>query len=341
MSDDKAPENEAKIAEQSIAQKIGVRLQEARASQNVDMATIANRLRLQHVYLEALERGDWEALPDQVYALGFLRQYADALRIDVSQEIDLLKTGVFVLKPAHTISDPGTVLGSTWFRWGFIVFLIAFVIINVVYFSKKTPFQLDVESLTSTAVEVIPDLMTTPVLEESTNTITQSEADISSFATEEVVADVVPDPIEEAQLQAQVALNEQALLDQYAQQNVETVATILHTGLNVSAPLELVAEESKVNQSLHQYQFSAEGQDVWVEISNPSKQILLSVLIPSGTTKVVQHRSPFLYLTSGNIFALSVRLDDILILSAGELGKSGQVVRRRKISLPAVADKSL
>jgi hypothetical protein len=58
------------------------RLHAARARKGVDLHRAERDTKIRARYLEALERGDWRALPGAVYTKGFLRNYAVYLGLD-------------------------------------------------------------------------------------------------------------------------------------------------------------------------------------------------------------------------------------------------------------------
>jgi cytoskeletal protein RodZ len=62
--------------------EIGASLRQAREQQGLTLAEIEHATRIRDRYLAALENEQFEALPGEAYAKGFLRQYADALGLD-------------------------------------------------------------------------------------------------------------------------------------------------------------------------------------------------------------------------------------------------------------------
>ena len=60
-------------------------LHAARERKGVDLARAERDTKIRARYLEALERGDWRALPGQVYTKGFLRNYAIYLGLEPDQ----------------------------------------------------------------------------------------------------------------------------------------------------------------------------------------------------------------------------------------------------------------
>ena len=68
----------------------GERLRDARNSRGLSLAEIAARTRVPQRHLEALEAGDYAALPSPTYAMGFSKAYARAVGADevgIAQEV--------------------------------------------------------------------------------------------------------------------------------------------------------------------------------------------------------------------------------------------------------------
>ena len=75
----------------------GERLREAREHRGLSLAEVAARTRVPQRHLEAVEAGDYRALPSPTYAMGFAKAYARAVSADevaiaqdVRRELDRL-----------------------------------------------------------------------------------------------------------------------------------------------------------------------------------------------------------------------------------------------------------
>ncbi len=66
-------------------------LRRTREEHGQDLGTVAEILRIRHVYLEAIESGDFDRLPGTTYALGFLRTYAEFLGLDGDEIVERFK----------------------------------------------------------------------------------------------------------------------------------------------------------------------------------------------------------------------------------------------------------
>jgi cytoskeletal protein RodZ len=68
--------------------KTGQKLRQARAARGLSIEQIARETHMRVHYLRALEDGDFEALPSNVQARGFLRAYAEYLELDPADLVD-------------------------------------------------------------------------------------------------------------------------------------------------------------------------------------------------------------------------------------------------------------
>ena len=96
----------AEEAPESITKPFGLRsagdeLRQRREALGLDLAEVAATLRIKPAYLVALEAGRPNELPGAVYAIGFIRAYADHLGLDSGEMLRLFKrqSALFAAKP--------------------------------------------------------------------------------------------------------------------------------------------------------------------------------------------------------------------------------------------------
>jgi cytoskeleton protein RodZ len=96
----------AEEAPESITKPFGPRsagdeLRQRRETLGLDLAEVAATLRIKPAYLVALEAGRPHELPGAVYAIGFIRAYADHLGLDSGEMLRLFKqqSALFAAKP--------------------------------------------------------------------------------------------------------------------------------------------------------------------------------------------------------------------------------------------------
>lgn len=61
---------------------LGDKFRVAREARGLSLSTVAEKIHIRSVYLDALERGDWSTIGAPVYVRGFIRTYARYLTID-------------------------------------------------------------------------------------------------------------------------------------------------------------------------------------------------------------------------------------------------------------------
>lgn len=193
------PENiqEASSREELLLELSGC-LKRAREAQELSIEEIALSLKLRVVYLHALESGNWDEMPGEVYAIGFLKQYAAYLNIDVSESVKMLKTGEYILTKPLTFPDSPLAPSKTWVIVAALAFIVLFILFNLFDDSgsdRVSPpsekSEVDSSSIPLTQDETIP--VPTPAAETGTST-TESpaeELEPSPEAVEEEGSDTV------------------------------------------------------------------------------------------------------------------------------------------------------
>jgi len=121
------------IPRQEQLNSIAAKLIAAREARGEKIDQAVQKLKLSKSHLEALEQGNWDLLPDEIYALGFLRQYCQHLQLDLSDDIKQLKNEQYTLGKPLTFPDPPVAPSKkwAWFAGGmFIILLMLFNVIN-------------------------------------------------------------------------------------------------------------------------------------------------------------------------------------------------------------------
>jgi cytoskeletal protein RodZ len=114
--------------------ELGERLREARESQGISLSQAAVETRILQRYLVALEDGDYQHLPGDVYARGFIRNYADYLGLPAEELIEFYRRERGTSEPIRVVpatSSPrirGLVIPSF-----FGVFFVVLVLIGASY----------------------------------------------------------------------------------------------------------------------------------------------------------------------------------------------------------------
>ena len=100
---EEAPES---ITEPFDARSAGDELRQRREALGLDLGEVAATLRIKPAYLAALEAGRPDELPGAVYAIGFLRAYADYLGLDCGEMLRRFKQQSSLLSAKPDLAFP-------------------------------------------------------------------------------------------------------------------------------------------------------------------------------------------------------------------------------------------
>ena len=88
----------------AVVQSVGEQLSAARKARMLEVADVAQALKLGQRQVESLENGDWQGLPGQTFIRGFVRNYARLVQIDSAPLMAQLD--VVLHKPVDTLNMP-------------------------------------------------------------------------------------------------------------------------------------------------------------------------------------------------------------------------------------------
>lgn len=89
--------------ESIVMSQLGERLREARESQGISISQAAVETRILQRYIVALEDGDFQHLPGDVYARGFIRNYTEYLGIASDELIELYRRERGMSEPIRVV----------------------------------------------------------------------------------------------------------------------------------------------------------------------------------------------------------------------------------------------
>lgn len=90
---------------------IGQKLREAREDQRLTIEKVFEATRIRVQYLQALEEDDHSVMPSAVQARGYLRNYAEFLRLDVAKLLDEMREAT-AQTPPEVVLGPADVVGE-------------------------------------------------------------------------------------------------------------------------------------------------------------------------------------------------------------------------------------
>jgi cytoskeleton protein RodZ len=287
---------------------IGEMLKSLRLEKGETLQYIADQLRISAKYLEAIEDHDLAAMPERVYALGFIRSYARYLDADVAHCSAILKGALEQLENpsprSFNIPDPVTAVPRGWMILG------GLAAVALVYSFWRLLSSQDVPPIDlSSETQDISTVAGAPTKEPSL----RSEERIPELAhvppseTETTPPVAAPQPIEKSSVQGQ---EEQKL----------SAAPI------ISGPLALQRDaQGSVNFAIPSHaQLAVTATALsWVEISTKDGQTRVNKNLAAGMKEAFSP-SALLYLSTGNAGALYISINGQL---HGPFGKDGEVLR--------------
>lgn len=150
---------------------IGVELRAARTRAGVELADVAQKLRISQAYLEAIEEGRFDALPGHVYVFGFLKTYARFLELDEDIVVDRFRTETTGPQPEARLAFPSAMDRG---RLPTGRLLLGGLLVAVLAYAGWFVFNSD-ERSTADRVAAIPERLATPAATADAATTQQPE----------------------------------------------------------------------------------------------------------------------------------------------------------------------
>jgi len=296
----KIKEPSADDLKMQIQVKLGQQLHTARERKEIAITEASSTLRISKAYLEGLENGDWSKLPEEVYVIGFLRQYATFLGEDFHEEIETLKSGSYRLTKPFTIPDPPIVPNKVWAMAAGILFALLFILFNAVENGEdKIPLP----------EAPVADTSPAPAKE------TAEKQPVVEKSVEKNISSAVTPPLTPSTVAGESPPNDNIGM---SSQTVE------------EAPSSATAEKTL---KMHRYRLTAIDASAWLQVHDPSGALLKEALLHPGQTLRMESSAAFLSVTCGNAAALQIEVDDTLYAAAGTLGAPEKVLHDFRIEV--------
>lgn len=305
-------------------------------------------LRIRASYLEALERGEFSRLPGRVYAIGFVRSYAEYLGLDPDAMIRKFKAqaGGYSVKPEYTLPVPASE-SRTPGRWVVVSSLAGAVLLFSVWLMLSqsdravvppipVPEGVAAESVPSPVVPPVPASVQEIVPASApVDAVPRTPADPLPVKTESPAR--VPAPDENAAKKAAAiepavglavapSVDEPLTLPKPAKD-----ISFTPPASDVSAPEGEITEDSERKTpdaapdviappggASHRVLIKA-IQSTWIEIRDPEGVVLLSSILKAGDMYFVPDRKG-LVLSTGNAGGFEVEVDGKPVPRLGDIG---------------------
>lgn len=277
---------------------IGERLKAVREENKLDLVTVAEELMIRRFYLQAIEEGNFKELPATVYAIGFIKNYAEFLGFDADAAVSEFKKEVYgarnTTSPELVFPDPLTTSmiptkAAMFAGAGFVALVL---VIGLIFALRDGD-------------DVVAEIPEAPVV----------------VAKPAVQAPVIVSTIEDSQTRTEIVMPEPSsdllILP-------ETVVVPVSKEVAVVAPADIVEASAQTgNVSVKAVQTS------WVEIADSQGNIILSRILKANEVFEVPSGEGMKMIT-GNAGGVRIILDG---KELPKLGSVGDV--RRNFSLNA------
>ncbi len=348
---------------QLLLQEMAHKLVEARTEKQEAISRPVRKLKISANHLKALESGNWENLPDDVYVIGFLRQYSKYLGIDLTDEIDRLKNTDYKLTRPLTFPDPPVAPSRMWAWLTGGAFVVLFILFNVIN-------RDDEQEETVVLSTPTPQLQSTAPAQNRTrdNNIARVQTDVVKTVSEPAVATTARaiTPVSKVTSAIKAAPATPAI-KQVAKVDGATVTFTAKTNKPVSAasptakqtdkqtisspPRKQVSKTPPVlnkattaaqqvnrfahptNTVRHVFRFEAVTAPIWMQIFLPNKagdgkgRLLKEMLLKKGHYANIRYATETLWITCGNALALRIKVDRKIMVKTGGLGNGKKVLR--------------
>lgn len=157
---------------------VGAHLRLERERQGLSLHDVAEKLRIRAIQLQALEDGEYDSLPGQTFAIGFLRSYATTLGLDAVAVVDLYKreTGAGTRGPDLAFPEP-----TSEGRMPGVSLMIASMVVALLLFSGWY-FYLEDNSIELEIVQELPERLMEKITE-TMDDVAATNAPLSSNDT--------------------------------------------------------------------------------------------------------------------------------------------------------------
>ncbi len=311
---DAPPEAAPEARRDELRRELGTRLKDARERRGLSIDEASSRLRIRKDYLRALEDADWSHLPEEVYAIGFLRQYARFLGEDVDGAVAELKSGDYRLTKPFTMPDPPIAPNRGWAIAAGLAFVLLLILFNTV--GDDEPPAPPGEPLTATQ----PSVTTPPPAPQQAPSPSGAEPTKGEPATQSTATPPATSAAPAATAAAPSA----------------RPASSAKTTLQPSpAPS---TRSTPPAATIHHYRLMAVGDKAWLQVHDHAGTLLREVLLRPGQSIRLDSDAPYLTVTCGNAAALQIEVDGETFAAAGTLGAPGKVLHNFRVSPSATVE---
>ncbi len=309
---------------------VGEVLRRARVHYGQSLKDVEKNIRIRASQIEAIETGNYENLPGRVYAIGFVRSYAEYLGLDGGQVVSLFKAQSMNANVRPEFHFPAPASESKLpSRWVLIGSLAATVLLVMFWWSTSEHSREIVKNVPAVPLELREKAGISELMDESGEIQSDVELAAADEGTDPVTAALTegtPNSVASAE-----AENITAPASGTLEGSVVAAKSVSEVSGETSAALPQAPAKQPVTAGAENGITLNIVENSWVEIRDQSGKTIVSKVLKVGDQYFVPNR-PDLQMSLGNAGGVEVVIDG---KTMPPLGARGEV--RRDISLDADA----
>lgn len=324
-------ENDSLIApRQLLLLEIAHKLEQARTAKGQNISKAVNKLKISTSHLQALENGNWDALPDDVYVIGFLRQYSKHLGVDLSDEINRLKNSDYTLTRPLTFPDPPVAPSRLWAWLTGGAFVLLFILFNVISsnnnqeeFAESEPTQLAQNNKQENVTKADNKTSNGDVIKNVVKNSNKTASLKQESAASAIAAKVKSNPVTPVKMTSVTPVRKPTTI----------------TPKKAEKPAQSNRPKQLSNGPIHTFRFEAVTAPVWMQVFLPNKagdgkgRLLKEMLLKKGHSSNIRYATETLWITCGNALALRIKVDRKTVVKTGQLGSGKKVLRDHRFDI--------
>jgi cytoskeleton protein RodZ len=311
---------------------VGEVLRRARMHYNLSLEDVTAVLRIQVSSLEALESDDVKKLPGRVYAIGYIRSYAEYLGLDGDQVVNLFKEqiGQSISRPEYNF--PVAISESK--RPDLTIFAISLLGLIIVFASYQMlkPNENSLDPLSVKTVSTTTDPSTKLASAEGsapTNSLNIPSPDKPINARSNVwppaVEDVMPEMLPSVSVDGEAPATDLPNIDKQVDEAVGQTSNQGELSA-IAAPITSTIAPTTLSVTSNNQAIRIVAKDsTWLQIKDPEGTVVFTGILKQGRTIDIPADAIGWKMDTGNAGGLEIYIDDELLPA---LGGNGIVVRR-------------
>ncbi len=311
---------------------VGETLRRARLEKGLGLEQVSSSINIRVAQLRALEEGNIEGLPGMTYALGFVRSYANYLRLNSGEIVHKFKAehgGPQSPKQEYHLPEPIEESGMPSPQMliaagGFVVVLL--ILWAVFSGGEDAGTELIVQVPPPPVVQPLSEMASAPLFATETTALAET-AGIEPVVENEPSVDTEAEASQQVATMAPEAVVAAAEVKQAIPATPEVIVVAPpqeKVRIEAAPPVTKPVSDTVINVSRGKSRIVLEAlQPSWIQVSDAKEQVLLKKVLRPGEKYFVPDEKGITLITS-NAGGLTVSVDGAVVQS---LGKSGEILR--------------